>query len=319
MPVPCQHCTATNPPQSNFCHRCGATLSSEDGAPGQSAPGTLEPTFRDVAADFKILAVDVTRYSAPRIKTGAIFAARVIRRSVIYVVSGVRTIGAAIATRANRPKPSPDESVPEQDPPLAASSPPVATTLSPTRETPATDARLTADQAIGCPRCRTVNQDGSIFCFNCGLPLDDTAPADRPAPRYTGIPAGFWIRFAAAMIDATILAAAQLTLIAIWVGLPEYIESDSLIHWVDVPLVFMTAVYYTIGVSVWATTVGKRVFGLRVLRPDGSKVGPGRALGRYFAGGISFLILGVGYLMIAFRSDKRGLHDVICDTIVLRT
>ncbi len=129
MPVPCQHCTATNPPQSNFCHRCGATLSSADGAPGQSASGTLEPTFRDVAADFKILAVDVTRYSAPRIKTGAIFAARVTRRSAIYGASGIRTVGAAIAKRANRPKPSPDQSVPKQDPPLAAPSPPAATTL----------------------------------------------------------------------------------------------------------------------------------------------------------------------------------------------
>ena len=32
---------------------------------------------------------------------------------------------------------------------------------------------------------------------------------------------------------------------------------------------------------------------------------------------ISFLILGIGFLMIAFRKDKRGLHDLICDTKVV--
>ena len=121
------------------------------------------------------------------------------------------------------------------------------------------------------------------------------------------------------MIDTAIFIAVQFTLIAIWPGVREYFDSDSLFHWVDVLLLLLTALYYTIGVSVWSTTVGKRICGLRVLRPDGAKVGPGRALARYCASGVSFVILGIGYLMIAFRSDKRGLHDVICDTVVLRT
>ncbi len=121
------------------------------------------------------------------------------------------------------------------------------------------------------------------------------------------------------MIDGAILVAVQLILIAIWPGIPQYFDSDTLFHWVDLLLLFLTALYYTIGVSVWSTTVGKRIFGLRVLRPDGGKAGAGRALARYFAGVVSFLVLGMGYLIIAFRSDKRGLHDLICDTVVLRT
>ena len=318
MPVVCGQCTATNPPLSNFCHRCGAALSSADDVPTPSTSHPTKPSLRDVAVDFKVLTVDVARYSAPRIRTGAIFAARIARRSVVSAATGIRRTAAGIARRANRPNPSTDEPAPGQEPPLAAPSPPVAITLSPPPETPATDPPLAAEHAIACPRCRTVNQVGSIFCFNCGLPLDEAAPA-RPAPRYTGVPAGFWIRFAAAMIDGAILVAVQLILIAIWPGIPEYSDSDSQFHWVDVLLLFLSALYYTIGVSVWSTTIGKRVFGLRVLRPDGGKAGPSRALARYFTSGVSFLILGIGYLMIAFRSDKRGLHDVICDTVVLRT
>ena len=45
---------------------------------------------------------------------------------------------------------------------------------------------------------------------------------------------------------------------------------------------------------------------------------PGRALVRALATGLSAIILGLGFLMVAFRKDKRGLHDLICDTKVIR-
>ena len=90
------------------------------------------------------------------------------------------------------------------------------------------------------------------------------------------------------------------------------------LHWVDLAALILGALYYTVGVAVWSTTVGKRALGLYVLRPDGAKAGFGRALARYFAGILSMLLVGIGYLMIGFRSDKRGLHDLICDTVVAR-
>jgi uncharacterized RDD family membrane protein YckC len=57
---------------------------------------------------------------------------------------------------------------------------------------------------------------------------------------------------------------------------------------------------------------------LYVVRTDGSRVGIGRALARYLAYVPSAIILGGGFLMIAWRQDKRGLHDLICDTVVIR-
>ena len=139
IPVTCHQCTATNPPLSKFCHRCGATLSSADDIPTTSTSSTTEPTLGDVGVDFKVLAVDVARYSAPRIRTGAIFAARISKRSVISAAAGIKRISATIARRANRPKPSTGEPVPGQEPPPAAPSRPVAVALSPASETPATD------------------------------------------------------------------------------------------------------------------------------------------------------------------------------------
>lgn len=108
-----------------------------------------------------------------------------------------------------------------------------------------------------------------------------------------------------------------MVLIAVWPGFDEYFTADTRLHWVDLLGFVVGALYYTLTLPVWAATVGTRLLGVRVLRPDGSKVGPGRALARYFAGILSMLIFGVGYLMIALRSDKRGLHDLICDTVVV--
>lgn len=78
------------------------------------------------------------------------------------------------------------------------------------------------------------------------------------------------------------------------------------------------ALYYTVTVSVWQTTIGKRLLGLYVLRTDGSKIGPGRALARYLASIVSVIILHIGHLIIGMRRDKRGLHDLTCDTKVVK-
>ena len=69
---------------------------------------------------------------------------------------------------------------------------------------------------------------------------------------------------------------------------------------------------------MFSTTVGKRVFGLYVQRPDGSRVGLLRALARHFAEYASFLLFCIGYIMIGLSANKRGLHDLICGTVVVK-
>jgi uncharacterized RDD family membrane protein YckC len=61
------------------------------------------------------------------------------------------------------------------------------------------------------------------------------------------------------------------------------------------------------------------VCGLKVVRSGGEKVSYGRAFGRYWATFVSGMILAIGYIMAAFDSQKRALHDRICDTRVIRT
>ena len=59
--------------------------------------------------------------------------------------------------------------------------------------------------------------------------------------------------------------------------------------------------------------------GLKIFRPDGSKLTAGRIVGRYFATLVSTMTLLIGYIMAAFDDEKRSLHDRIADTRVIKT
>jgi len=140
--------------------------------------------------------------------------------------------------------------------------------------------------------------------------------------------AGFWIRFLARLIDGAILGIAGLILrlplmimlgIGMGRGYPFGLTSAmgaamgaSLV--VNLLLGMAYEVYF---VSTRGATPGKMALGLKIIRADGSSVPPGLALGRYFAHWVSGIILLIGYIMAAFDSQKRALHDRICETRVI--
>jgi uncharacterized RDD family membrane protein YckC len=66
-------------------------------------------------------------------------------------------------------------------------------------------------------------------------------------------------------------------------------------------------------------TLGKWATGLRIERVNGANVGIGRAFLRHFVGyPLSFLFLGLGFLIATVTVRGRGLHDIIADTLVVR-
>lgn len=66
-------------------------------------------------------------------------------------------------------------------------------------------------------------------------------------------------------------------------------------------------------------TLGKWATGLRIERVNGSDLGIGRAFLRHFIGyPLSFLFLGLGFLIATVTVRGRGLHDIIAGTLVVR-
>ena len=70
--------------------------------------------------------------------------------------------------------------------------------------------------------------------------------------------------------------------------------------------------------SARGATLGKMAMGLRVVTNDGQRLSFMNATGRYFAKFISAILLLVGFIMIGFTDRKRGLHDMMASTLVIK-
>jgi uncharacterized RDD family membrane protein YckC len=133
--------------------------------------------------------------------------------------------------------------------------------------------------------------------------------------------APFSLRCGALLIDYIVLAAIVVfgTLIARMLGGGARSAGNSA-ETIGFFLAFTVAVL-DLGIlpGLMGLTVGKWATGLRIERIDGSRVGVGRAILRHFVGyPLSFLILGIGFLMATVTSRGRGLHDIIAGTLVVR-
>jgi uncharacterized RDD family membrane protein YckC len=76
-------------------------------------------------------------------------------------------------------------------------------------------------------------------------------------------------------------------------------------------------VYYAYSWSISGHTLGMALLGLRVVAADGAEVRPRAALLRALTLPLSFMLLGLGFLGILWRSDRRALHDRLAGTAVV--
>ena len=65
-------------------------------------------------------------------------------------------------------------------------------------------------------------------------------------------------------------------------------------------------------------TLGKRLLGARVVDESGEPIGYLRALGRCLATIVAALPFGLGLAAAWLRRDRRGLHDLLAGTRVIR-
>jgi len=79
------------------------------------------------------------------------------------------------------------------------------------------------------------------------------------------------------------------------------------------------AAYFVLGHGTAGQTLGKRLFGVRVLDEEGAPIGYLRALGRCLATVVAALPFLIGLAIAAFRGDRRGLHDFLAGTRVVRS
>jgi uncharacterized RDD family membrane protein YckC len=131
---------------------------------------------------------------------------------------------------------------------------------------------------------------------------------------------GFWVRFRAQFVDGIVIGVGSM-IAAFLIGLALGVAGMG--GWMmkvlsQLLLTGLGIAYVTYFLGAYGATLGKMVFGLRVVRPNGDKISYGRAFGRYWAYLLSSITFGIGYIMAGFDGEKRALHDRICDTRVIK-
>lgn len=159
-------------------------------------------------------------------------------------------------------------------------------------------------------------------------PHADVGTRTYAAPVSNGhvVYAGFWKRVAASFIDAFAIGLPVGIVAAIIAGLLGFGSSFSSGFASEAFNVGETGISYVLTSMAYAwfhsaaglmATPGKLAIGIKVVRTDGDKISFLRGFGRYWASFLSLFILGIGFLMAAFTARKQGLHDFICDTLVV--
>ncbi|MDB6035692.1 MAG: serine/threonine protein kinase [Verrucomicrobiales bacterium] len=137
--------------------------------------------------------------------------------------------------------------------------------------------------------------------------------------------AGFWVRVGAYLLDFMLL---NLLFLLIWPSKPEVDLSKirTIQEWLTAMEPFRSQiegqaliqmVYYVVMHWQFGATFGKMAVRARVTNLDGTRLSLGRSFVRWLGSILNWLTCGIGYVVVAFRADKRGLHDLIAGTKVV--
>ena len=138
-------------------------------------------------------------------------------------------------------------------------------------------------------------------------------PISWALPRF----AGFWIRALAFGVDCFIVAIFGLVVLTIFRKSPN--DPLSLTPFGYVAEFIVLFLYWP---ALWASpmeaTVAQRILGLRVVDGTGAGITFLRGLQRVGGMLVAALPAGIGFLMAAWTERKRGLHDMLAGTCVVK-
>jgi uncharacterized RDD family membrane protein YckC len=133
--------------------------------------------------------------------------------------------------------------------------------------------------------------------------------------------AGFWIRVGAKMLDGLILGVVFLPPFFYFgfkaAGQQPFGKFQVLQLLFELLYMAANIGYQIFFLGKYGATLGKMACGLRVVTAEGGNISYARATGRAFAEMLSGMICYIGYIIVAFDDQKRGLHDHICNTRVI--
>lgn len=130
--------------------------------------------------------------------------------------------------------------------------------------------------------------------------------------------AGFFARLAAYLLDLIIVVAASVPLSLLLSVIPFMGHRVFFTFTVKaIVLYLLKTLYFVLFLKLRGATPGKLAMRMQVVKKEGElswiDAVYRETVGRYLSG----LVFSIGYLMVGFSRTKQGLHDMLCDTIVI--
>jgi uncharacterized RDD family membrane protein YckC len=134
------------------------------------------------------------------------------------------------------------------------------------------------------------------------------------------LPAGFWIRVVAALLDFALfwLVNVSFGALAVRVWRTELDSPIGVQGTVTACTLLFAALYTIVLHALEGQTIGKLIVGVRVVGLDGAPPAIGASVLRFFAYAASLMPLALGFVMAGLRTDRRALHDLLAGTRVER-
>ena len=131
--------------------------------------------------------------------------------------------------------------------------------------------------------------------------------------------AGFWMRFVAYLIDMIVIYAISSLLNTFSFGLLNKRLDFPILGEESLSYVIVMFAYFISMTYFFSQTLGKMIMKIKVETNKGDKLGIMDVVYREVVGRLLTIFLAyIPYLAVAFTNKKKGLHDYIADTVVVK-
>lgn len=130
--------------------------------------------------------------------------------------------------------------------------------------------------------------------------------------------AGFWMRFWAYLLDLIVIGSIERLIINPLFRIFEIpLMEFNMFAPISIASAIIFYLYFVLMTKYFHQTLGKMVFGIRVIDLKSDKLSWGTILFREWIGRFISATIVIGYIVVAFLPKKQGLHDLFTDTSVI--
>lgn len=130
--------------------------------------------------------------------------------------------------------------------------------------------------------------------------------------------AGFWMRFWAYLLDLIVVGSIERIIIKpVFRVLDISLADPGMFAPISIAAAITFYAYFVFMTKIFGQTLGKMVFGIKVVTLNGQPLSWNTILFREWIGRFISTTIFISYIIVAFLPKKQGLHDLFVDTTVV--